>query len=87
MRAGPPRGMRQSMRPRRRMKATAVSCEVSSTRATASAGRPAFSTARRRMPTMAWFEARAEAEPRRKAAFPALRQSPAASLVTLGRFS
>ena len=36
---------------------------------------------------MAWFEARAEAEPRRKAAFPALRHSPAASLVTLGRFS
>ena len=33
------------------------------------------------------FEASAEAEPRRKAALPALRQSPAASLVTLGRFS
>ena len=36
---------------------------------------------------MARFESRAEAEPRRKAAFPALRHSPAASLVTLGRFS
>ena len=48
MRAGPPRGMRQSIRPRSCMKATAVSCEVSSTRATASSGRPAFTAARRR---------------------------------------
>ena len=69
------------------MKATAVSCDVSSTRATASSGRPALAAARRRTDTMAWFEASAEADPRRKAAFPALRHSPATSLVTLGRFS
>ncbi len=75
------------MSPRRRMKATAVSCDVSSTRATASSGSPALPAARRRTATMARFESSAEAEPRKKAAFPALRHSPAASLVTLGRFS
>ena len=45
--AGPPRGIRQSTYPRSRMKATAVSCEVSSTSATASSGRPALTAARR----------------------------------------
>ena len=69
------------------MKATAVSCEVSSTNATASSGRPALTTARRSKATTAWLDARAEDEPRRKAALPAFRHSPAASLVTLGRFS
>jgi hypothetical protein len=33
------------------------------------------------------FERRADDEPRSSAAFPAFTQSPAASLVTLGRFS
>ena len=69
------------------MKATAVSCDVSSTSATASSGSPAFTTARRRSATTARLESMAEDEPRRNAAFPALRHSPAASLVTLGRFS
>ena len=36
---------------------------------------------------MARFERMAPDEPRRKAALPALRQSPKASHVTLGRFS
>ena len=69
------------------MKAVAVSCDVSSTSATASSGRPAFTAARRNKATIARLESRAEEEPRRNAAFPDLRQSPAASLVTLGRFS
>ena len=75
------------MKPRNRMNAVAVSWEVSSTRATASSGRPAFTAAWRNKDTMARLESIAEEEPRRKAALPALRQSPAASLVTLGRFS
>ena len=70
--------MRQSMKPRNRMNSTAVSCEVSSTSATESAGSPAFTQAWRSNPTMARFEferreratqegrvARLEAEPRR----------------------
>ena len=69
------------------MNAVAVSCEVSSTSATASSGSPAFTAARRSSATMARLDSMADEEPRRKAAFPALRQSPAASLVTLGRFS
>jgi len=69
------------------MNAMAVSWEVSSTRATASSGRPALTAAWRNNDTMARLESMAEEEPRRKAALPALRQSPAASLVTLGRFS
>ncbi len=36
---------------------------------------------------MAMLERMAPDDPRRKAAFPDLRQSPKASLVTLGRFS
>ena len=75
------------MKPRSRMNAVAVSCDVSSTRATASSGRPAFTAARRSRATMARLDSMADDEPRRKAAFPALRQRPAASLVTLGRFS
>ena len=75
------------MKPRNRMNAVAVSWEVSSTRATASSGRPAFTAAWRSRDTMVRFESIAEEEPRRKAALPAFRQSPAASLVTLGRFS
>ena len=69
------------------MKAIAVSCEVSSTRATASSGSPALTAARRSSATMARLDSRAEDEPRRKAALPALRHRAAASLVTLGRFS
>ncbi len=75
------------MYPRSCMNATAVSCEVSSTSATVSSGRPALTAARRRSATTARLESRADDEPRRKAALPALRHSPAASLVTLGRFS
>ena len=75
------------MYPRNRMKAVAVSCEVSSTRATASSGRPAFTAACRSKPTMAVLEVMADDEPRRNAAFPDFKHSPAASLVTLGRFS
>ena len=55
--------------------------------ATASAGSPAFSRARRRRAATARLEAAADEEPRRKAALPAFRHRPAASLVTLGRFS
>ena len=75
------------MKPRSRMNAVAVSCDVSSTRATASSGSPALTAARRSSATMARLESMAEDEPRRKAALPALRQRPAASLVTFGRFS
>ena len=69
------------------MKATAVSCEVSSTSATASSGSPALTTARRNRATTARLESMAEDDPRKKAALPAFRHRPAASLVTLGRFS
>ena len=69
------------------MNSTAVSCEPSSTSATVSSGSPALTAAWRSNATTARLESRAEDDPRRKAALPALRQSPAASLVTLGRFS
>lgn len=60
---------------------------VSSTSVTASAGSPALATPSRRTAAIARLESMAAEEPRRKAALPDLRQSPAASLVTLGRFS
>jgi hypothetical protein len=69
------------------MKATAVSWLVSSTKVTASAGRPTLSSAWRNTATIARFDSMADDEPRRKAALPAFRHRPAASLVTLGRFS
>ncbi len=69
------------------MNSTAASRRVSSTRTTTSSGSPAFPAASRRHATMATLERTAEDEPRSMVAFPAFRQSPAASLVTLGRFS
>ena len=87
MSEGPPRGMRQSIDSRCRMNSTAASRLVSATRTTASAGSPALATASRRTAAMARLEVMAPEEPRRKAALPDFRHSPAASEVTLGRFS
>ena len=75
------------MYPRNCMNATAVSCDVSSTSATASSGSPALTAAWRSSATTARLDSSAEDEPRRNAALPALMHSPAASLVTFGRFS
>ncbi len=84
---GPPRGIRQSIEPRCCMNSTAASRLVSVTKITASAGRPALTAASLSTLDTAMLEVMAPDDPRRKAALPALRQSPAASLVTLGRFS
>ena len=87
MRLGPPRGMRQSSTSLSCMKATAASCEGSATSATPSAGSPWATRAWRHRSTMKRFEPRADADPRKNAAFPLRTQRPATSLVTLGRFS
>ena len=87
IREAPPRGIRQSITPSRRMNSTAAWRRLSSTRTTTSSGSPAFRAAWRRQATMATLELTAEDEPRSMVAFPAFRQSPAASLVTFGRFS
>ena len=84
---GPPLGMRQSMTPRRRMNSTAASWLVSSTSTTLSAGRPALTKPSRNADATAMFEEIAPDDPRRNAAFPDFMHSPAASLVTFGRFS
>ncbi len=84
---GPPRGIRQSIESRSCMNSTAASWLVSVTSCTASAGSPALCTASRSTSAMTMFESSALDEPRRNAALPDLRQSAAASLVTLGRFS
>ena len=75
------------MSPSSCMKATADSRLVSSTRPTASTGRPALASPSRRTAAMAMLESMADDDPRRSTALPDLRHSPAASLVTLGRFS
>ena len=75
------------MASRWRMNSTAASREVSSTSTRPSSGRPALASAARSSAAMAMFDSMAPDEPRRKAALPALRQRPKASLVTLGRFS
>jgi hypothetical protein len=75
------------MNPSRRMKSTAACRLVSSTSTTLSSGRPALAAAWRRQATMAVLDPMADDDPRSMVALPALRQSPAASLVTLGRFS
>ena len=75
------------MTPRRRMNSTAASWLVSSTRITLSAGSPAFTKPSRNAPATAMFDEIAPDDPRRKAAFPDFMHNPAASLVTLGRFS
>ncbi len=75
------------MSPRSFMNATADARLVSSTRTSASSGRPALPRASRSTPAMAMFERMAAEEPRRKAALPDFRHSPKASLVTFGRFS
>ncbi len=75
------------MNPSSCMKATAEARLVSVTRITESAGRPALATPSRRADAMATLEPIADDEPRSSTAFPDLRHSPAASLVTLGRFS
>ena len=75
------------MASRWRMNSTAASRLVSSTRTTASAGSPALATASRRTAATARLDEMAPDEPRRKAALPDFTHSPAASLVTLGRFS
>ena len=69
------------------MNQTAASRLVSATCTTASSGRPTLPSASRRQPTMAALESTALDEPRSMMALPAFRHSPAASLVTLGRFS
>ncbi len=69
------------------MNSTAASRLVSSTRTTASSGRPALAMPSRSTAAIAMLESMAPDEPRRKAALPDFRQRPAASLVTLGRFS
>ncbi len=85
---GPPRGIRQSIESRwlheldRRLPAW---CPRPGP--TQSAGSPALANASRSTPAMAMLDSMAPDEPRRNAALPDLRQSPAASLVTLGRFS
>ena len=75
------------MNPSSCMNSTAEARLVSSTSPTASAGRPAFSSPSRRMAATTRLEVTADDEPRRSTALPDLRHSPAASLVTLGRFS
>ena len=75
------------MTPSSCMNSTAASWLGSSTSATASAGRPASQPGPQERPTTAGFERWALDEPRRYAALPDRRQSPATSLVTFGRFS
>ena len=69
------------------MKATADSRLVSSTRPTASTGRPALARASRRAAAITRLVEMADEEPRSSTALPDLRHRPAASLVTFGRFS
>ena len=68
--AGPPRGMRQSMSPRSRTNSTAVSCAVSSTSTTASAGSPTLEIHWRSAEAMTRLDSDAPADPRNKAALP-----------------
>ena len=75
------------MTPRKRMNSTAASWLVSSTSVTLSGGRPAFTNPSRSAAAMAMLEEIAPDEPRRNAALPDFTHRPAASLVTLGRFS
>ena len=75
------------MSPSSCMNSTADSRLVSSTSPTASSGRPALASPSRRTAAMATLEETADDDPRRSTALPDLRHSPAASLVTLGRFS
>ena len=75
------------MNPSSCMKAVAVARAVSSTRPTASAGRPALPRPSRIAAAITVLEPMAEDEPRSITALPDLRHSPAASLVTFGRFS
>ena len=69
------------------MNSTAPSRVVSATRPTASTGSPALASPSRRAAATAWLVVMALDEPRRSTALPAFRHSPAASLVTFGRFS
>ena len=69
------------------MNSTAAALDPSSTSNTPSGGRPALSRASRITAVMARLDSMADDEPRRKAALPDLRHSPAASEVTLGRLS
>ena len=75
------------MKPLSCMNETAEALLVSSTSVTASTGSPALSSPSRSAAAMTMLEERADDEPRSSTAFPAFRHSPAASLVTLGRFS
>ncbi len=84
---GPPRGISTSTESRCCMKVTAAARLVSSTRIRESSGSPASANAARSTRAMAMFELMAPDEPRRNAALPDLRHSPAASEVTFGRFS
>jgi hypothetical protein len=69
------------------MTSVAVAYAVSSTRMTASSGSPCLPRASRNTDATATFERNALEEPRSITAFPAFTHRPAASLVTLGRFS
>ena len=85
--AGPPRGTRQSTNSVHCITARAPSWVTSSTSATASAGRPALTTPSRSASATTRLVCNAVLEPRSSAALPDFKQIPAASEVTLGRFS
>ena len=82
----PPRGMTTSTRPRA-LSSSPTDARSAGSSSTEPAGSPAFSAVSVRMVTSAVFVRNADAEPRSSAAFPLLRQRPAASTVTLGRAS
>ena len=86
---GPPRGMRQSTTSRELHELDrGLVAHVVDEHARASAGRPALATPSRSTSAMARFEReRARRARAGSAALPDFRQRPAASLVTLGRFS
>ncbi len=83
----PPRGMMRSTMPRSRSSALTESWSTPGTRLTTSAGSPTLSAALRRTAISAVLLWYAEPLPRSSATLPLLRQSPAASTVTLGRAS
>ena len=83
----PPRGMSTSRYPLSFIIWLALSREVSSTRLIAFSGRPSAASAARMSCVRHMEEWNASLPPRRMQAEPALKQSAAASTVTLGRAS
>ena len=84
--AAPPRGMTTSTSPRA-FSSSPTDARSAGSSSTKPAGSPAFSPASVSTATSALLVRYADAEPRSSAALPLLRQSPAASTVTLGRAS